>query len=151
MSIVRWSGAIDPFQEMEEMMKQFTGQQGVMSTMQKAFMPAMDMYETQDAVVVELPLAGIDPKNVEVSVEKGILTVQGTSKKEHEVDDKNYYRKEIRSGSFFRQVALPVAVQEDMVSAEFADGVLKVMAPKTAPTVGKKIEIKVIKKNGNGK
>jgi len=135
----------DPFQEMEEMMKSLPALSGHQA-MQRAFVPAMDIYETKDAVVVEIPLAGIDPKDVEVSVEKGVLTVQGQSKREHEVDEKNYYRKEVRSGSFFRQVALPVPVKEDRVTAEFADGVLKVNCPKTEVTRTKKVNVQIVKK-----
>ncbi len=106
----------------------------------------MNIYDTKDAVVAETPLAGVDPKDVEVNVERGVLTVKGATKKEHEVDEKNYYRKEVRSGSFFRQVALPVAVKEDAVKAEFEDGILKITCPKVAPAVTKKISIKVMKK-----
>ncbi|MFA5062127.1 MAG: Hsp20/alpha crystallin family protein [Patescibacteria group bacterium] len=95
-----------------------------------AFVPAMDMYETDKDVVVKLPLAGIKPEDVSISVEKGVLVIKGGSKNEHEVDEKNYYRKEIRSGAFYREVALPTAVLEDKVSAEFQDGVLKITAPK---------------------
>ncbi len=143
MAIIRW----DPFQEMEEV---FTRLPSVsqLGSMQKAFVPALDVYEDKDSVIVETPLAGIDPANVEVSVEKGVLTIQGTSKKEHEVEEKNYYRKEIRSGSFYRQVPLPVAVQEDGVSAEFVDGMLKITAPKATPTKAKKIDVKVVKGTG---
>jgi HSP20 family protein len=112
----------------------------------KTFVPALDMYETDKAVVVELPLAGMKPEEVDVSVEKGVLTVKGESKKEHEVDEKNYYRKEIRSGAFYREVALPTPVLEDKVSAEFQDGVLKITAPKAQTAATKKIEVKVFKK-----
>ena len=143
MTLIRYSGGVDPFQEMEQMMKQFwpmtSGQ------MPKAFVPAVDMYEADGAIVVELPLAGIDPSDVSVSVEKGVLTLQGESKHEHEMDDKNYYRKEVRSGSFFRQIALPVSVNEDAVTAVFTDGVLKVTAPKATPNIAKKIDVKVVK------
>ncbi len=142
MKLVPW----DPFSEMEEMMRHLPGNFGS-GFMQHAFVPAVDVYETKDAVMVETPLTGIDTKDVQVSVENGMLTIQGQSKKEHEVDDKNYYRKEIRSGSFFRQVALPVSIKEDKVEAIFEDGVLKVTCPKTAPSEGKKINVKVIKKN----
>ncbi|PIR78013.1 MAG: hypothetical protein COU28_03990, partial [Candidatus Magasanikbacteria bacterium CG10_big_fil_rev_8_21_14_0_10_36_16] len=69
------------------------------------------------------------------------------SKREHEIDEKNYYRKEVRSGSFFRQVALPVPVQEDNVIAEFEDGVLKITCPKADENKSKKISVKVVKKN----
>lgn len=122
------------------------------SLMQHAFVPAMDIYEDKDNVYIETPLAGVNPNDVEVSVEQGVLTVQGSSKKEHEVEEKNYYRKEVRGGSFFRQVALPVPVKEDKIAAVFEDGVLKITAPKKAPTQAKRIDVKVVKKgNGNTK
>lgn len=143
MRLIPWN----PFVEMEEMFSALPAMRQ-MGQMQKAFVPALDVYEDANNVYVEAPLAGVDPKDVNVSVEKGVLTVQGESKKEHEVDEKNYYRKEVRSGSFFRQVALPVPVKEDKVSAEFADGMLKITAPKAAPTAAKKIDVKVVKKNG---
>ena len=96
-------------------------------------------------------MAGVDPKDVEVSVEKGVLTVKGQSKKEHEVEEKNYYRKEMRSGSFYREVPLPAPVLEDKVSAEFENGMLKITAPKAQPAPVKKISVKVVKKNNGEK
>ncbi|MEK7623081.1 MAG: Hsp20/alpha crystallin family protein [Patescibacteria group bacterium] len=142
MSIVRWSPMWDPFEEMEAMMNRLP----VMSGAPKGFVPAMDVYETKDVVMVETPLAGVNPNDVKITVENGVLTVQGESKKEHELDEKNYYRKEVRSGSFFRQVALPASVKEGAVSAEFTDGMLKITCPKSAPPEAKKIEVKVTKK-----
>jgi len=135
MSIIRYNPMLDPFAEMEEMLNR------------RAFVPAMDVYETDKAVVVESPLAGINPDDVKITVEKGILTLQGESKKEHEVDEKNYYRKEVRSGAFFRQVALPAPVVEDKVSAEFEDGILKITCPKAPAAVSKQVTVKVIKKS----
>ena len=133
----------DPFAEMDDAFNRLPSVQ----QSAKAFVPAMDVYETDTSVVVESALAGINPEDVKVSVEKGVLTVQGESQKEHEVDEKNYYRKEVRSGAFFRQVALPAAVKEDEVKAEFEDGILKITCPKAQPTKTKKVEVKVIKKN----
>ncbi len=126
MSIIRWSPMLPQFEDL---------------------FPAMDVYETEKAVVVETALPGINPDEVKVSVEKGVLTVTGESKKEHEVDDKNYYRKEMRSGSFFRQVALPAPVLEDKVEAMFEDGLLKVTCPKAEQTVAKKVNVRIVKKN----
>jgi HSP20 family protein len=142
MSLIRWSPLWDPFEQMDEA---FTRLPAVSSAL-KAFTPAVDIYETDKAVVVETPLAGVSPEDVKVSVEKGVLTLQGESKKEHEIEEKNYYRKEVRSGAFYRQVALPTAVAEDKVEASFEDGVLKITCPKTQPAHPKKIEIKVNKK-----
>jgi len=111
----------------------------------KGFAPAMDMYETKDAIVIETALAGVRPEDVEVSIEDRVLTVKGSHSKEHEVEEKNYYQKEVRSGSFFRQVALPAAVDEEKVLAEFADGVLQITAPKVEPKEGKKVEVQIKK------
>ena len=144
MSIIRWSPIWDPFAEMEEMMNRLPAVSG----QNKAFMPALDVYETDKAVVVETPLAGVNPEDVKVSVEKGILTLQGESNKEHEVEEKNYYRKEVRSGAFFRQVALPAPVMEDKVSAEFEDGVLKITCPKAVAAASKQVNVKVVNKGG---
>ena len=130
MSIIRWSPMLPQFGDL---------------------FPAMDVYETEKAVVVETALPGINPDEVKVSVEKGVLTVTGESKKEHEVDDKNYYRKEMRSGSFFRQVALPAPVLEDKVEAMFEDGLLKITCPKSTQTAVKKINVKVVKKSDKKK
>lgn len=143
-NITRWGG-IDPFQEMEELMRRFpTAARN--TELAHSFVPAMDVYETKKDVVIETPLAGIDPEQVEVSVEKGVLTISGETKREHEVDDKNYYRKEIRTGSFYRQVALPTAVKEDKVAAVFEDGILKITAPKAEPSQAKKVSVKIAKK-----
>ena len=105
------------------------------------------MYETDKAVMVETPLAGVRPEDVDVSVQKGVLVLKGESKKEHEVDEKNFYRKEVRCGSFYREVALPTHVMEDKVTAEFEDGMLKITCPKATPVVAKKISVVVKKKN----
>lgn len=139
---------LDPFGEMDEM---FNRLPSVTGNPMRAFVPALDMYETDKAVVVEAPLAGVKPENVQVSVQKGLLTVKGEMKNEHEIEEKNYYRKETRSGSFYREIPLPTPVIEDKVTAEFEDGVLKITCPKAQPTEAKKIDVKVIKKNGKNK
>ncbi len=93
--------------------------------------PPIDMYETDIAVVVETPLPGIDPENVEISIDGGVLSIKGTVERKTEVDDKNYYRKEVRYGTVFRQIALPTSVSESEAKAEYDEGVLKITLPKT--------------------
>lgn len=146
MSLVRWSPMLDPFSDLDEMFNRLPATAGFGGL--KNFVPAMDVYETDKAVVVETPLAGVKPEDVDVSVQKGVLIVKGESKTEHEADEKNYYRKEIRSGSFYREVPLPAPVLEDKVTAEFEDGLLKVTCPKAQPVAAKKVNVKVIKKSG---
>lgn len=143
MKLAHW----DPFAEMEDMMNRLPALPRMrgMQSLQNTFVPALDVYEEKDNVIVETPLAGMRPENVDISVDKGVLTIQGEHKKEHEVDEKNYYRKEVRSGSFYRQVALPVPVKEDKVDAVYENGVLKITCPKTAPTKAKKVTVKIKK------
>jgi HSP20 family protein len=144
MSLIRWS-PMDAFKDMEDM---FTDRFPMMmpGKSMKSFVPALDVYETDKAVMVETPLAGVRPEDVEITVQKGVLIIKGESKREHEVDEKNYYRKEVRSGSFYREVLLPTQVTEDKVVAEFENGMLKITCPKAEPAVAKKIDVKVIKK-----
>lgn len=146
MSIIRWSPVWEPFEEMDEMFSNLPTLSNA-NQLKKPFMPATDIYQTDKAVVVEAPLAGVRPENVSVSIEKGILTIQGHSQKAREVDEKNYYRKEVRSGSFFRQLVIPAPVLEDKIEAEFTDGILKITCPKAGKTESKKIAVKVVKKD----
>lgn len=134
MSLIKWTPFIEPFDEMERFMQEHTSQ---------GFAPAIDVYETKNDVIVEAPLAGVNPKDVEISIENDVLTIKGETKKESEVDDKNYYRKEVRSGSFFRSVALPSRVVSDKAEAESAEGMLKITIPKAEEAKPKTIKIKV--------
>lgn len=145
MSLIRWSPNWDPFRDMEEMMTRHLPMnlQNTALAHQNQFVPPVDMYETKNDLVVETPLAGMNPKDVEVEVDNGVLTIKGESKKEREVEEKNYYRKETRSGSFYRQVPLPMAVKEEEVTAEFADGILQITCPKMGESNAKKISVKV--------
>ena len=111
----------------------------------KGFVPAMDVYQTKNAVIVETALAGVDPKDVEISVENDVLIVKGETKKEAEVEEKDYYRKEVRSGSFYRSVVLPTHVLPDKAKASAKDGILKIEIPKAPEVKGKTIKIKVEK------
>ncbi len=109
------------------------------------FTPAVDVWQDKDNVYVESPLAGINPDDVRVSVENDILTIEGQSEKKSEVDDKNYYRKEVRSGSFHRAVALPASVDGNKASAEFENGILKISIPKEEKAKPKAIDVKIKK------
>jgi HSP20 family protein len=104
--------------------------------------PAIDVYEDQDNVIVEAPLAGIKPADVNIEIEDNLLKISGESKHQSEVDEKNYYRKEIRSGAFYRTVALPKAVKGDEASATFKDGVLKITIPKAEEAKPRRITVK---------
>ncbi|TSC76903.1 MAG: HSP20 family protein [Parcubacteria group bacterium Gr01-1014_31] len=139
MPIIKWEPMFsDPFQEMEQFLERSAGMS------RQGFVPAVDVYQTKDAVVVETPLAGVDPKDVDITIENDVLHIRGEMKRESEVDEKNYYRKEVRAGSFYRSVALPTKVDSDQASAESHEGMLKIIIPK-APEV-KPRTVKVVAK-----
>src|SRR3989338_8157745 len=103
MSLIRWTHMLDPFDEMDK----FFGDMQAAS--QNAFVPSLDIYQDQNNVIVETPLAGIKPENVNIKIENDVLTIEGQMEKKSELEEKNYYRKEVRSGSFHRSVALPIS------------------------------------------
>lgn len=139
MSLIKWTPMLDPFNEMDRFFDSFPSQ-GVSS-----FAPAVDVWEDEDNVYVETPLPGVDPEKVNVSVENDVLTIEGSAEKKSEVDEKNYYRKEVRYGSFHRAVALPSAVKADEAKAEYVSGVLKISVPKEERVRPKKVKV-VVKK-----
>ena len=143
MALIKWTPLLEPFEEMDKMFSDFMPS---LRSGQTGFVPAVDMYEDKNNVIVEAQLAGIDPEKVDISIENDVLCIKGESEKKSEVEDKNYYRKEIRQGSFYRSVPLPAHVDGDMASAEAADGVLKITIPKSPETKPKTIKIKTNKK-----
>lgn len=126
-ALIKWS----PFFEMDDMEKMFSEFMPTLPAGQKGYVPAVDMYEEKDNVIVEAQLAGIDPDKVDISIENDILCIKGESEKKSEVEDKNYYRKEIRRGSFYRTIPLPAHVMGEKASAIAEDGVLKISIPKS--------------------
>ncbi len=110
-----------------------------------SYTPAVDVYQDKDNVIVETPLAGVDPEKVNVSVENDVLKIEGKSEHKSEVDEDNYYRKEVRYGSFYRAVALPTSVVADKAEANFENGMLKVVIPKAEEVKPKSIKVNVQK------
>ncbi len=105
--------------------------------------PEIDVYETGKDVVVEVSLPNIDPKDIKLQVEDGVLRVSAETKEEKEEKEKNYWKKEIRKGSCERAVKLPSRVNEEKAEANYEKGVLKVVLPKVSPKKGGTKEIKV--------
>ncbi|OGY69552.1 MAG: hypothetical protein A3H59_00025 [Candidatus Jacksonbacteria bacterium RIFCSPLOWO2_02_FULL_43_9] len=139
MSLIRWSPLLgnSMFDGMDQAFD------SMMVPAQRGFVPALDVYQTADDVVVETTLPGMNPKDVSVSIENDVLTIEGSSEKKTEVDEKDYYRKEIRSGSFHRAIALPSSVKGDDAKASYENGVLKIVIPKREEIKPKKISIDI--------
>ena len=88
-------------------------------------------------------MTGIDPEKVDINVKNDILTIKGESEKKSEVEDKDYYRQEIRRGSFYRSVQLPAQVVGEKASAEYKNGILKITLPKAPESKTKSIKVEV--------
>lgn len=108
---------------------------------------AADVYETPEAVVVEMATPGISPEDININVTGDTLTISGQSRQEEKTEKRDYYQKQIRYGSFAQSVTLPATVQSDRAEANFNNGILKVTLPKSEEAKPKKIQIKV----GDGK
>lgn len=111
-------------------------------------MPATDVFTRGEDLIVRAELPGISEHDVDVSVEGHTLIVKGERREEHEVEEKDYQRREIHYGRFERRVPLPEEVDVDKIHARLEDGVLEVAVPKAAQVSGiKKVPIE----KGTGK
>ncbi|MFO0708824.1 MAG: Hsp20/alpha crystallin family protein [Sandaracinus sp.] len=116
-----------------------------MSDSQRAFAPAVDIYEEKDAFVVKAELAGVKPEEIHVDVENGILTIKGERKLDREENKDGYHRVERWFGSFQRQFTLPRTVESERIEAGTKDGVLTVRIPKRGEAnKGTKIAVKSV-------
>jgi len=108
------------------------------------FTPRVDVTEDNDNLFVEVDLPGVDKKDVKVTVTGDVLNISGERKVEQRDESKNYYRIERSSGSFSRSFTLPAEIDQDKITADYKDGVLKITLPKTeeAKVVEKRIEVK---------
>jgi len=104
--------------------------------------PAVDMYETDDAVVVKSAIPGIKAEDIEISITGDTLTIKGETKAEEEVKEENYIRRERRYGAFCRTLTLPLPVVSDKAGAEFENGILTLTLPKAEEVKPKAIKIK---------
>ncbi len=144
MTLMRW----DPFRELtwlertvDELFREFARPFFQVERREWAWVPAMDMYETDDAVVVKLALPGVDPDKVEIRVSGDLLTIRGRLEDEVVEEDATYYIRERRVGAFSRTIQLPVPVEADEAEAVFENGVLTLTLPKAEEVRPKTIAI----------
>jgi len=104
--------------------------------------PAVDMYQTEDDVVVKAALPGLKAEDVDITVTGETLTLRGEYKQETEQKDTNYHIHEHRTGSFQRAVLLPTDVQANKAKADFEDGILTITMPIAEEVKPKSITIK---------
>ena len=106
-----------------------------------SFEPSVEVSDTTDAVVVKAQVPGVSKDDLHVEISDDVLTLKGETKTEEKKEDKNYYRREIRYGSFSRTIPLPVAVKSEQADAKMKDGVLEITIPKSEKANVKEIPV----------
>lgn len=106
--------------------------------------PKLDVAELKDKFEIKAELPGMDEKDIELSLDDGLLTISGEKKAETEEKDKGYYLKECSYGTFSRSIRLPDNIADDKIEAKFKKGVLTIDLPKkeVIPPKSRKIAIK---------
>ena len=107
------------------------------------FVPAVDIYEDAEKVVLKLEVPGVEEKDLDVRVEKNTLTVKGQRNFEKEEKEENFHRIERRYGSFYRSFTLPTSVDAENVDAKYNAGVLKLELKKKPEAQPKQIKVNV--------
>jgi HSP20 family protein len=144
MAITRW----DPFREvvalqsrMNSLFRDLNDSENPLTT--ASFVPAVDIYEDPEKVVLKLEVPGIEEKDLDVRVENHTLTVRGERKFEKEEKEENFHRIERRYGSFYRAFTLPSTVDTENVGASYNAGVLKLELKKKPEAQPKQIKINI--------
>lgn len=115
--------------------------EGELST--RTWAPPVDIYETENDIVLKAELPGVDPSGVEVKVEDNTLYLRGERKFEKEVNNESYHRVERSYGSFARSFSLPNSIATEKVKAEFKDGLLTLTLPKREEAKPRTVKIDV--------
>lgn len=147
MTLVRW----DPFRELEDMSERLnrvfsrptlrnTGKENLTVA---DWMPTVDISETESEYLIKAELPEVSKEDVKVTVENGVLTLQGERRQEKEEKGRRFHRVERSYGSFVRSFTLPESVDEGGVKAEYKDGVLALHLPKSEKVKPKAIDVKV--------
>ena len=107
-----------------------------------ALIPRVDMYETDDEIVVKAVMPGVKPEDLDITITGNVLSIKGEVKEEKEEENVNYIRRERIYGTFRRDLTLPVDVDVDKAKAEFENGILVLHLPKVESAKPKRLEIK---------
>jgi len=106
-------------------------------------LPSIDLAEKDNELVVKCEVPGMDPKDINISLSDGVLTIRGEKKQEREEKEADYHLVERSYGSFSRSIQLPKQVQSEKISASYKNGILKITLPKSEEAKKKEIKIKV--------
>ena len=130
--------------QMSRLFDNFFGQPSPSGMMERAWTPAVDMYETKNEIVVAVELPGVNEKDIRLSITGDLLTIQGERQWSDENREAGRYRQERWFGKFERALSLPIPVETGQVKATYRDGVLTVKLPKTEGVKPKEIKIDAV-------
>ena len=136
-SVARWDS------EVNRLFDGFFGRPAA-SNGERMWVPALDMYETKDEIVLNFELPGVREKDVTLSITGDVLTLEGERGFDSDVKGENYHHVERVFGKFERSVQLPMEVQADKVQATYRDGMLEVKLPKAEEVKPREIKINIV-------
>jgi HSP20 family protein len=149
-TMMRW----DPFQDlrsaqdemaqMSPMLAHALGLHGQQQSSARAtaWAPALDISERKDAYLVTVELPGIEAEDLDITMEDGLLTIQGERHFAHDSSEQQFHRVERRYGAFRRSITLPAQVQAEQIQASFDNGVLQIVVPKAEEAKPKRIQVR---------
>ncbi len=141
--LTRW----DPFRDLqrlqEEMNRAFDERLLARDGESVGWSPRVDIYEDEEGLSLQFDLAGVEPKDVDIRFENGVLTLRGERKLEREDKREGYHRVEMSYGTFTRSFSLPATIDAEKIKAESKNGILKVHLPKKPEAKPKSIQVKV--------
>ena len=107
-----------------------------------AWAPALDISERKDAYLVTVELSGVEAEDLEITLEDGLLTIQGERQFTSESSEEQFHRVERRYGAFRRSITLPAQVRAEQIEASFENGVLQIVVPKMEEAKPKRIQVR---------
>jgi HSP20 family protein len=148
MPVTRW----DPFRDLlglqdrmnrlfEESVRNVRQGDEALST--SVWTPPVDIYETENEVIVKAELPEVTQKDIEIQVENNTLTLRGERKFDKELKQENFHRIERSYGTFARSFTLPATIDQEKIKADYKDGILRVVMPKREETKPKQIKVAV--------
>ncbi len=132
-------------EEMDRVFEDFFGKAGFPSLREADWLPAVDVLETGEDIVVTMDVPAIDPNELAITIVGDKLTVKGERKRQEELKDEDYYRSERVHGSFLRTIQLPAEVIGEKAGATYKEGVLTIVVPKSPKAVTREIKISLQK------
>jgi HSP20 family protein len=155
MALIRW----DPIRDLDSLQSDmnrlfdrfFEGGRGANGGAVRRWIPAMDLVESEDHLVLRADLPGMKEDDVDIEIKDGVLTISGERKSEHEEKGEGFHRVERAFGRFSRSLSLPDGVDAKKVAASFKDGVLEVKVPKPEDTKPTRVAIGEGSVEGTGK